>query len=132
MKVTTQTATDAVPVFEDKVDVPWEVDEFWAKFKADVLPKVKAGSSVELEARLSESLEVRRQVADQARDQLVKAGAALPRVRIASAYKQGFHWITEQVIPEMKGKGARAVRLKVRSVAPDLSKKFKFYGVPSR
>ena len=49
-----QGVTDASTVFEEKIDIPWEVDEFWARFRADVLPKVKAGAKVEVEARLSE------------------------------------------------------------------------------
>src|SRR5436190_9160230 len=40
--------------------------------------------------------------------------------------------MTEQVIPELKGKNARAVKVKVAEYHPDLSKKYKFYMVPSR
>jgi zinc carboxypeptidase len=124
--------TDPVTVFDDTLQVPWEVDDFWAKFKAGVLPKVKRGSKVALETRLSESPEMRREIADQARAQLVAAGAADPDVRVLSAYKQGYLWMTEQVIPALKGKNARAVRVKVAEYHPDLSKKYKFYMVPSR
>ena len=45
--VTSQGVTDPATVFEDKIEIPWEVDEFRARFKSDVLPKVKAGVSVE-------------------------------------------------------------------------------------
>ena len=124
--------TDPVTVFDDTLKVPWEVDEFWAAFKSDVLPKVKAGSKVDLEARLSESPGVRRGIVEQARAQLASAGAADAKVRVRSAYKQGYLWMTEQVIPELKGRNARHVRVKVAEYHPDLSKKFKFYMVPSR
>src|SRR3954469_16936048 len=124
--------TDPVTVFDDTLDIPWEVDDFRAKFKNDILPKVKAGSKVDVEARLSESPEVRRGVADDARRQLVAAGAVNPNVRVLSAYKQGYMWMAEQVVPELKGKNARAVHVKVSEYHPDLSKKFKFYMVPSR
>ena len=53
-------------------------------------------------------------------------------VRVLSAYKQGYLWMTEQVIPELKGKGAKAVHVKVAEYEPDLTKKYKFYMVPSR
>jgi hypothetical protein len=132
VKVSSQKMTEPVTVFEDKIDIPWEVDEFWTKFRADVLPKVKAGSKVDLELRVSESPEVRRQVADQARAELTKAGATTPRVRVLSAYKQGFTWLTEQVIPDLKGKGVRTVHVKVAEYHPDLTKKYKFYQVPTR
>src|SRR5256714_7434162 len=93
---------------------------------------VTAGSTVDLEARLSESPQVRRGIVEQARAQLASAGAVAPTVRVLSAYKQGYLWMTEQVIPELKTKNARAIRVKVAEYHPDLSKKYKFYMVPSR
>src|SRR5580765_6326301 len=132
VKATSVGITDPVTVFDDTFDVPWEVDDFWAKFKSDVLPKVKAGSKVELEARLSESPAVRRGIVEQARAQLIAAGASDPKVTVLSAYKQGYLWLTEQVIPALKGKNLRAVHVKVAEYHPDLSKKYKFYMVPSR
>ncbi|MBI3402776.1 MAG: hypothetical protein HY048_15270 [Acidobacteria bacterium] len=132
VKVSSVGITDPVTVFDDTLQVPWEVDEFWAKFKTDVLPKVKPGSKVDLEARLSESPEIRRGIVDQARAQLAGAGSVDAKVRVLSAYKQGYLWMTEQVIPELKGKNARAVKVRVAEYHPDLSKKYKFYMVPSR
>jgi zinc carboxypeptidase len=131
-KVSSSGITDPVTVFDDTQQVPWEVDDFWATFKSDVLPKVKPGSKVTLEARLSESPEVRRAIVDDARAQLTKAGATEANVTVLSAYKQGYLWMTEQVIPELKGKNARAVKVKVAEYHPDLSRKYKFYMVPSR
>jgi len=132
VNVTSQGVTDPVPVFEDKPDIPWEVDEFWARFNVDVLPNVKAGSRVDLEARLSEPPEVRRAIEEQALAALSKAGAQKPRVRVLSAYKQGYSWLTERVLPELKGKGAQSVHVTALAHKPDLSKKYKFYMVPSR
>jgi hypothetical protein len=130
--VASQGVTDPVTVFEEKFDIPWEVDEFWAKFKSDVLPKVKPGSSVDLETRLSESPQIRRGIADQVRNDLTSAGAKNVQVRVLSAYKQGFLWLTEVVIPDLKGRGARAVTVKIASNNPDLTKKYRFFEVPSR
>jgi len=130
--VASQGVTDPVTVFDDKFDIPWEVDEFWTKFKSDVLPKVKPGSAVTLETRLSESPAMRKSIASQAREQLVKAGAKDPSVKVLSAYKQGYLWLTEQVIPDLKGKGAKSIYIKIATDNPDLTKKYKFYEVPSR
>jgi hypothetical protein len=130
--VKSQGITEPVPVFEEKFDIPWEVDEFWSKLRSEVLPKTKPGAKVTVEARLSESPEVRLDIASKARAELVKAGAGDARVMVLSAYKQGFLWLTEQVIPELKGKGARSVHIKVATYRPDLTKKYKFYQVPSR
>src|SRR4029078_5208587 len=79
VKATSVGITDPLTVFDDTFEVPWEVDDFWAKFKSDGLPKLKAGSKVELEARLSESPVVRRGIVEQARAQLVAAGAVDPK-----------------------------------------------------
>jgi hypothetical protein len=127
-----QAMTDPVTAFEDKLEIPWEVDEFRQKIKADLLPKVKAGAKIELEARLSEAPDVRKQIADEVRAQLTGAGAVNPQVRILSAYKQGFLWLTEQVMPSLRGKGVKTVRIQAARFEPDLSKKYKFYEVPSR
>jgi hypothetical protein len=132
VKVESQGITDPVTVFEDTLDLTWEVDEFWAKFRSDVLPKVHAGSIVEIETRLSESPQVRKDLAAKVRVELVRAGAASPKVRVLSAYKQVFLWLTEVVAPELKAKGVRAVSIKVASNDPDLTKKYRFYEVPSR
>jgi hypothetical protein len=130
--VKSETITAPTPVIDETINVPWEVDEFWATVKSDVLPRIKPGSKIDVEARLSESPEFRRQLADQVRSELTKAGATNPTVRILSAYKQGYLWMTEQVIPELRGKGARAIHIKVAEHKPDFSKKYKFYQVPTR
>src|SRR5262249_14443884 len=38
-----------VPVFDQTLELPWEVDEFWDRFHRDVLPKVTSGARVEIE-----------------------------------------------------------------------------------
>ncbi len=130
--VVSQGVTDAATVFEEKVEIPWEVDDFRAKVRSDVIPKVKPGVAVEVLGRLSEPRQIRDQVAEEMRAELRKAGAADPRVRILSAYKQGFSWLTEEVIPSLKGRNAKAIRIRVAAHRPDLTKKFKFYSVPTR
>jgi hypothetical protein len=130
--VTSQGATDATPVFEETIQIPWEVDEFRAKLRADVVPKVRTGSKVEVQARLSEPRDLRTALAAEARAELIGAGAGEANVRVLSAYKQGYSWLTEEVIPALAGKGVKAVRIRVAAHRPDLSKKFKFYSVPTR
>jgi hypothetical protein len=124
--------TDPAVVFEETLAIPWEVDDFLNRLRTAVLLRITPGAAVEVEARLSESPEVRRRLADQVRAELLRAGAANPRVRIRSAYKQGFLWLVEEVIPALKGRPVRAVRIKVAEHRPDLTEKFKFYMLPSR
>ena len=114
-------------MIDETIQLPWEVDEFWTKLRGEVVPRITAGADVTVEARLSESPAVRQRLAAEARAELVKAGAANPRVEVLSAYKQGFLWLTEQVIPSLKGRAVHSLRIKVAEYKPDLSKKYKFY-----
>jgi Zinc carboxypeptidase/S-layer like family, C-terminal region len=130
-KVSSQAITDPVPVIDETIDVPWEVDEFWTTLRTTVLPKVK-GAKVTIETRLSESPAIRKDIAERAKAELTKAGAVDARVDVLSAYKQGFLWMTERVIPALKGRNVQAINVKVGEYKPDFSKKYKFYQMPSR
>jgi murein tripeptide amidase MpaA len=130
--VTSQGVTDPATVFEDKIEIPWEVDDFRARFKSAVLPAVKAGAKVDLEARLSEPRSIRDALAAETTSALKKAGASDVRVRVLSAYKQGYSWLTEEVVPALKGRGAKSVRVRIATYKPDLKKPFKFYTLPTR
>jgi len=131
VKVESEAITAAVPVFDETTEIPWEVDEFRKKL-TDALPKITPGSAVEIDARLSESPEMRRQIADDTRRQLVAAGVKDPQIHVRSAYKQGFTWMAEEVIPALKGKAVVAVHVKIKEHVPDFTKKYRFYTLPTR
>ena len=130
--VTSRGMTDPDTVFDETMQVPWEVDDLRERLKAEVMPKVTAGARVDIEARVSEAPEFRRQLADEIRAQVRAAGAADATVRIRSAYKQGYSWMVEEVIPSLKGRGVKRVRIEVATLPVDLSKAQKFYEMPSR
>lgn len=127
--------TASAPVFDEKTSFPWEVTEFRDKFKADVLPKVTKGSTVTMDVRLSESPELRKQLVDETRQALLAAGASSADVKVRSAYKQGFLWMSEEVLPALKALPVRSVatvHVKVAEYKPDFTKKYRFYQVPTR
>src|SRR5205823_2984047 len=90
----------------DDFDVPSEVDEFWTQLRKAVIPVLKKRQAVVVEARLSEPPEVRRQIEQQARAELVKAGAddKTTSVTVLSAYKQGYSWLYDAIRPVLAGK----------------------------
>ncbi|MCY4398427.1 MAG: M14 family metallopeptidase [Gemmatimonadetes bacterium] len=96
---------NAATIFDESFDVPWEVDRFRAAFERSILPSVRSGDPVRVEARLSEPPEVRQAIADEARQRLVEAGADpdATTVQILSAFKQGFFWLRESVAPRLAG-----------------------------
>ena len=62
-------------LISDDFEIPSEVDEFWSKLRTKVIPALKKRQAVIVQARLSEPPELRRQIEQQARAELVKAGA---------------------------------------------------------
>lgn len=132
VSVVTEAITQTINVIDDPIQIPWEGTDFWSKLRSELLPKVKPGSSVRLEARLSEDPAVRRQIEKDVSAELRKAGAVATDVRILSAYKQGFFWLTEEVLPTLKARGAKSVHIKVRAARPNLSKEYRFHQLPAR
>jgi hypothetical protein len=112
-------SVDGVPISE-AFDVPSEVDEFWQIFRSRVLPGVKKRQPVTLEARLSEPPEVRRRIEREAREALVRAGAADAgtTVRVLSAYKQGFSWLQEVVGAALGGQPVDRLVIRYAEIGP--------------
>ncbi len=106
-------------VNEDFV-IPSEVDDFWARLRTRVIPALKKRQAVTLDARLSEPPEIRRQIEQQARAELVKAGAdeKATSVTILSAYKQGYSWLYDVVRPALAGKTVDQITIKFAEVGP--------------
>jgi hypothetical protein len=103
----------------EEIEIPSEVDEFWQVFRSRVLPAVRRRQPVTVDARLSESPELRRRLEADAREALLKAGAApTSSVRILSAYKQGFSWMDEVVKPALEGQPVRDIVIRFAEIGP--------------
>lgn len=94
----------AATIFEERIDLASEVDAFRALLRERVVPGIEPGGAVRVEARLSEPPEVRAQVADEAKAMLLEAGADPQRTEVVvlSAFKQGFSWLRESILPELR------------------------------
>ena len=111
----------AKTIFTDDFDVPSEVDALRGVIRQRILPAVASHKKqpVSIEARVSESPEIRRQLQTDIRDQLVKAGAGDVNVTVLSAYKQGFSWMDEVVKPAITGKPIDKITIRfARTTAP--------------
>ena len=93
----------AATIFADTLSLPSEVDRFRELFRDRVLPAAGSGGPIRVEARLSEPPEMRRQLEREARDALIEAGApaAAVEVRVLSAFKQGYSWLEEVILPQL-------------------------------
>ncbi|HXH06927.1 MAG TPA: M14 family metallopeptidase [Vicinamibacterales bacterium] len=120
-----------VTVFEDTPDLGWEVDELRRRFTGEVLPRIARGTKVQLEVLVSEGPEIRRQLEEEFRRALQQAGAAEAAVRVICAYKQGFSWLADYVLPALKGKPVGTVTIRFPTATPPDPAR-PWYGLPIR
>ncbi|HEY7286664.1 MAG TPA: M14 family metallopeptidase [Vicinamibacterales bacterium] len=121
-------------IISDEFDIPSEVDEFWTKLRTRVLPAVRKRAGVTIEARVSEPPEVRRSLEQQARAELVKAGAdeKTTSVVVLSAYKQGYSWLYDAIRPAIADKGAASITIRFAELGPPTGWKQQGMFVPTR
>ena len=107
-------------LISDDVEIPSEVDEFWTRLRARVSTNLKKKAAVIVEARLSEPPEIRHQIEQQARAELIKAGAddKATTVTVLSAYKQGYSWLYDVVRPALEGKAVDHITIKFAEIGP--------------
>ncbi|MDP6371105.1 MAG: M14 family metallopeptidase [Vicinamibacterales bacterium] len=102
------------------VEIPSEVDEFWRRFRADVIPAVIWDEPVNIVARLSEPPMMRTRIEQQAVQELVDAGAMLSEVSVSvlSAYKQGYSWLYDAVRPRLARLPVARIEIRFAEIGP--------------
>ncbi len=107
-------------LINEDVTIPSEVDDFWTRLRTKVIPSLKKHPTVMIDARLSEPPEIRRQIEQQARAELIKAGAdeKATSVIVLSAYKQGYSWLYDVVRPALAGKPVDQITIKFAEIGP--------------
>jgi hypothetical protein len=110
----------ATPIFNDDFDIPSELETLRALVRQKVLPAIAAHKKqpVSIEARVSESPELRRKLESEIRAEAMKAGASDAQVTVLSAYKQGFSWMTEVVEPALAGKPVDRITIRFAKADP--------------
>ena len=119
-----------VVVYDESPELGWEVDELRERLRADVFSQVKVQDQVELEVLVSEPPELRADLEKEFRAALRLAGAGESRVRVISAYKQGFSWLADYVLPSIKDQPVSEVL--VRFPIAHYPAKETWYGMPIR
>lgn len=94
---------NAAVLHEEEFAVPSEIETFRALVEERLLPAVSSGDRVRVRAALSEPAEVRRGLETELRDRLRSEGAVLEEdgVVVLSAYRQGYGWMEEVVLPRL-------------------------------
>ena len=96
---------DLKKVYEKEYELPWEVDVCRNLLNEKLLPNVHTGDKVEIRAILSEDKEIRTSLAGELKNLISGKGAELKSAEVICAYKQGFSWLEEIVMPKLLGMG---------------------------
>jgi len=103
-------------VFVHDWEIPWEVEDARRILAEEVYPEVGPGGPVEVELRVSEAPEIRTALETEIRNGLAARGAPDARVHVLSAYKQGYSWINDILLPRLRGQDVGSIRLTYHSL----------------
>ncbi len=105
--------------YERAYEFPWEVETAEAYLEEAVYPLLQAGDTLQVKGVLSEDRESRRKLAARIRQKAEARGAAAVEAEILCAYKQGFSWLDEVVIPAVKAERPERVEIYFRPFLPE-------------
>ena len=106
------------PIFDEDLVFPWEVDVFWGEFRRNGLPRIGPRSRGRIEVRVSESPEIRNRLAQDIRRELGSKGLAPDAfdVIVLSAYKQGYSWLHDEILPRLDDKPVARVEISYHNI----------------
>ena len=122
-------------VFEKEKTFTWEVDDAKALLKDNLKALIDAagkGGGVEVSLGVSESPAVRDKVRAEVASFLKASGFPAARVEVLSAYKPGYHWLVEKVLPALKGKDVRRLTVRFVEEREDFTLAKRTYAEPGR
>lgn len=105
-------------VYRKEYDIPWEVDVFREKI-APLYDEIHAGDEVEVFGALSEEQDVRNTLSIEITNKLKEKGATLKESQIICAYKQGFSWIDEIIIPKLAKRDVDKILVQFKPFMPE-------------
>lgn len=106
-------------VYEKVYELPWEVDTFEGILEEEIFPKLNRGDRVLVRGAVSEEKSVRDGMCERIRKKLEEQGAEAEETEILCAYKQGFSWISESVIPAVRREHPEKVVIFFRPFLPE-------------
>ncbi len=122
-------------VFEREESFTWEVDDAKGLLKDNLKALIDAagkGGAVEVSLGVSESPAVRNRVRSELKAWLEASGFPAARVEVLSAYKPGYFWLVESVLPSLKGKGVGSLTVRFAAEREDFSRPKRTYAEPGR
>jgi hypothetical protein len=128
---TSRVLRDSRTIFEKEKEFEWEADEALAAV-GEALKSVTAGSPVKISVGVSESPEVRQKLKGQIERALAENKATAGEIEVQSAYKQGYFWITEKILPLLKGRPVHQMLIRFAQVEDSKKTLKRSYEEPGR
>ncbi|MBA7547515.1 hypothetical protein ES705_39937 [subsurface metagenome] len=119
-------------IFKKEKEFIWEGDEALKLIQEKI--KTLEGSKLPLKINLglSESPKVREKIKMQIEKLLRQNNISGFEVKVLSAYKQGFFWLLEEILPSLSGKNISRLTIRFAEEKENLSKLKRFYSEPYR
>jgi hypothetical protein len=104
------------PILDDTMQISWEGDTAWRLLRERVFPAVGPETEGTIRLRLSEGPDVRRRLERAMADSLAQRGAdtSAVDVTVLSAYKQGYSWLVDEVVPAVEDQADAIERIRIR------------------
>ena len=93
---------DGKEAYQKSYSFPWEVDVWEQILEEQVYPLLRAGDTLQVKGALSEERKVRQEMERRIQAEGKKRGASQVEAQLLCAYKQGFSWLCEGVIPAVR------------------------------
>ena len=121
-------------IFQQNLDFPWEVDTFRDAFRSEALPRIGSGSRGRVLVRVSEPPEVRQALEEEIRTALETQGASWDAfdVEVLSAYKQGFSWLNDSVLPRLRGMAIGGIEIAYHTLKESKEVRWQRVASPTR
>lgn len=119
-------------IFEKEKEFLWEADEAFKLIEEKAKSFKGAAEPVTIILGLSESPKIRQQIKSRVEALLIQNDIKEFEVKVLSAYKQGFFWLVEEILPSLKGKKISRLVIRFAEEKEDLSKPKRFYSEPFR
>lgn len=131
IKISASSLLQPVPVLSGKREWSWEGDDA-VSLISQKLDNIDSEEPVTISVGVSESPSVREKIKQQI-EGLVEDKKIRARIEVLSAYKPGFFWLTENILPQLKNKPVSRLLIKFSEVEDSPEKQAKrFYSDPHR
>jgi len=135
ISVKSSTLREGQTVLEKSKEFTWEVDDALALIREKVGGlSGPAGTAAPLKVSLgvSESPGVREKVRGEVETILRAAGHAAAEAEVVSAYKPGYFWLIEKILPALKEKSVHHLAIRFAEEREDFTRPKRAYAEPSR